>query len=155
MEPANNQGWRVNAHEIKEGLIYEDKNIIVEAFPVVHGSWPNAYGFRITTSDKIIVISGDSRPCESIEKYSEGADILIHEVYSYAGWSTKNEFWKAYHKMNHTSTYELGDLASRSLPKLVVLYHTLYWGSTDEEILNEISEKYDGRVIIGHDLDVF
>jgi len=58
-EPANNQGWRVNSHEFtKEGIIYKDENIKVEAFPVPHGSWPNAWGFRFTTPDKVIVLSG-------------------------------------------------------------------------------------------------
>jgi len=43
-EPANNQGWRVNSHEFKkEGVIYQDENVIVEAFPVPHGSWPNSW----------------------------------------------------------------------------------------------------------------
>ena len=56
-EPANDIGWRVNSHEIQEGLIYEDDNIKVEAFLVEHGSWPNAYGYRFTTPDKVIVIS--------------------------------------------------------------------------------------------------
>jgi len=37
-EPANNQGWRVNSHEFsEEGVIYEDENIKVEAFPVEPG----------------------------------------------------------------------------------------------------------------------
>ena len=42
-EPANDQGWRVNAHEFTEGKIYKDDNIQVEAFLVEHGTWPNAY----------------------------------------------------------------------------------------------------------------
>ncbi|MCT4648188.1 MAG: MBL fold metallo-hydrolase [Carboxylicivirga sp.] len=60
-EPANNQGWRVKSHEfLEEGIIYKDENVSVEAFPVPHGTWPNAWGFRFTTPDKVIVISGDT-----------------------------------------------------------------------------------------------
>jgi len=81
LEPANDRGWRVNAHAIKEGVVYKDANVKAEAFPVRHGSWPNAFGFRFTTPDKVIVISGDTRPCDNIVKYGKGADILIHEVY--------------------------------------------------------------------------
>jgi ribonuclease BN (tRNA processing enzyme) len=95
LEPANDKGWRVNTHEFfKDGLIYHDFLVKVETFKVIQGSWPNAYGFRFTTADKTIVISGDTKPDENILKYSEGADILIHEVYSYAGWSKKDKFWK-------------------------------------------------------------
>jgi ribonuclease Z len=155
-EPANNQGWRVNSHEItKEGVIYKDKNIKVEAFPVPHGSWPNAWGFCFTTPDKVIVLSGDSAPSEKVVEYASGADILIHEVYYQKAYETKNDFWKKYHAKNHTSTFELADIAQKAQPKLVVLYHILFWGGTDKDILNEISTKYKGEVIVGKDLDVY
>ncbi len=155
-EPANNQGWRVNSHEFsKEGVIYKDSNIKVEAFPVPHGTWPNAWGFRFTTPDKIIVISGDSSPSDKIIEYTKGADILIHEVYYHKAYLKKDAFWKNYHKRNHTSTIELAEIANKAQPKLVVLYHILFWGATDMDISKEISEKYKGKVIVGKDLDVY
>ena len=155
VQPANNQGWRVIVHEITEGLIYEDTNVKVEAFLVKHGTWPNAYGFRFTTPDKVIVISGDTSPCENVVTYGKGADILIHEVYSQSGFEKKDAFWKRYHSQNHTSTYELAEIANKLQPGLLVLYHILFWGATEEELLEEISEKYKGKVIVGSDLDVF
>jgi ribonuclease Z len=155
LEPANDQGWRVIAHEIKEGKIYEDNNVRVEAFLVNHGSWPNAYGFRFNTPDKVIVISGDTAPGENIVNYSKDADILIHEVYYQKGFEGKDKFWKTYHSRNHTSTYELAEIANKAKPGLIVLYHILFWGATDEDLLNEISEKYNGKVVVGSDLDVF
>lgn len=84
LEPANENGWKVNTHEFTEdGVIYRDSLVKVEAFKVVHGTCTNAFGYRFTTPNKTIVISGDTRPCDNILKYSMGADILIHEVYSY------------------------------------------------------------------------
>ncbi len=155
LEPANDNGWRVNAYTIKEGIVYEDENVKVEAFPVIHGSWTNAFGYRFTTPDKVIVISGDTTPCENIIKYSEGADILLHEVYYKKSFDDKNEFWKTYHSKNHTSTFELGEIASKSKPGLVIMYHILYWGATDEQLLEEISQTYDGKVVVGSDLDIY
>jgi ribonuclease Z len=155
LEPANDQGWRVITHEIGEGIIYTDENVKVEAFLVKHGTWPNAYGFRFTTPDKVIVISGDTAPCENIVKFSRNADILIHEVYYKKGFDTKSDLWKAYHRQHHTSTYELGEIARTSRPGLMVLYHILFWGGTPEDLLTEIAERYDGKVVVGLDLDVF
>ncbi|MCK5146540.1 MBL fold metallo-hydrolase [bacterium] len=155
LEPANNHGWRVNAFDIDEGMIYSDSLVKVEAFRVQHGSWPNAYGFRFTTPDKVIVISGDTAPCNNMLKYAMGADILVHEVYSYSGWLTKNDFWRKYHKANHTSTLELGELAAKAHPGLVVCYHTLYWGATDKDLIAEVATKYDGDVVISHCLQTF
>jgi ribonuclease Z len=155
-EPANNQGWRVNSHEFtNEGEIYRDENVKVEAFPVPHGSWPNSWGFRFTTPDKVIVVSGDTKPSEKILEYARDADILVHEVYSKKGFDTKNESWKAYHSENHTSTYELGEIAGKTNPGLIVLYHILFWGASDQELLDEIATKYKGKVMVGHDLDVY
>ena len=155
LEPANNQGWRVNAHEITEGLVYEDEKVKVEAFLVKHGTWPNAYGYRFTTPDKVIVISGDTAPCENIIEYSRGADILIHEVYFKKTFDKKDEFWQKYHAINHTSTVELAEIAKKTQPKLLVLYHTLFWGGSEEDILAEIVEGYDGDVVVGKDLQIF
>jgi len=155
-EPTNDQGWRVNSHEFtEEGVIYRDSNITVEAFPVEHGSWPNAWGFRFTTPDRRIVISGDCKPSEKVLEYSRGADILVHEVYSKAGFDTKPEEWKSYHSLHHTSTLELADIASKAKPGKIVLYHILFWGSSEEELMNEIRTGYGGEVIVGRDLDIF
>jgi ribonuclease Z len=153
-EPANDQGWRVNAHELEEGVVYTDDNVKVEAFPVKHGTWPNAWGFRFTTADKVIVISGDARPSESVVKYAKGADILLHEVYSHEKWAERTADWRQYHAEHHTSTLELGKIAAQAKPGLVVLYHTLDWGATNDEMLAEIATVYDGEVIVGHDLQI-
>jgi ribonuclease Z len=155
LEPANNEGWRVNAHEIREGIVYEDTNVTVEAFLIKHGTWPDAYGYRFTTPDKVIVISGDTAPCENIIKYSQGADILIHEVYYKKAFDEKDEFWKRYHSINHTSTYELAEIANKTRPGVLVLNHVLFWGSSEQEILDEIAQGYDGKVLVGADLQVF
>ena len=63
--------------------------------------------------------------------------------------------WQKYHANNHTSTHELGKIASRAKPKLLVLYHILFWGASAETVLKEVSEKYDGEVVLGNDLDVY
>lgn len=155
-EPGNDRGWRVNSHEItREGIIYQDSNVTVEAFPVPHGTWPNAWGFRFTTPDKVIVVSGDTEPSEKLTAYAQNADILVHEVYSQAGFDKKDAAWKAYHAKHHTSTYQLGEIATKAQPKLVVLYHILYWGATEEDLLKEVHETYGGKVVVGWDLDVY
>lgn len=155
LEPANDTGWRVNTHTVEEGVVFEDDNVTVEAFRVRHGTWPNAFGYRFTTPDQVIVISGDAAPDEALERYAEGADILIHEVYSVEGFRKREPEWQKYHSTNHTSTHELGELASRIKPGLLVLYHVLFWGASEETVLREVREKYDGEVVLADDLDVF
>lgn len=154
-EPTNNEGWRVNVHVIQEGVVFQDDNVKVEAFRVKHGSWPNAFGYRFTTPDRVIVISGDTTLDENVEKFSKGVDILIHEVYSVAGLSQRTEFWQSYHSTNHTSAHQVGELASRVKPGLLVLTHMLFMGATEDELISEVKEKYSGNVVMANDLDVF
>ena len=155
LEPANTEGWRINAHTVEAGIVYEDDNVKVEAFPVQHGTWPYAFGYRFTTPDRVIVISGDAAPGAKLEEYAKDADILIHEVYSVEGFQRRDEYWQKYHSTNHTSSHELGEIASRARPKLLVLYHILFWGASEETVLREVREKYSGEVVLGNDLDIF
>lgn len=155
LEPANTEGYKVNVHEITAGVIYTDQNVTVEAFPVHHGSWHYAYGFKFTTPDRIIVISGDTSPCGSLIEAAKGCDVLIHEVYCQSRFEKRTPEWKRYHSSFHTSTKELADIASAVRPKLLVLYHQLFWGASEEELLDEIQSEYKGKVVSGRDLDIF
>lgn len=155
LESGNNRGWRVHAHEIEEGVIYKDKNVTVEAFRVKHASWPEAYGFKFTTPDRTIGISGDTIPCKNLIEKCRGIDILIHEVYSAEKLKDRPEKWQQYHARSHTSTHELAGIAGELQPCLLILYHQLYWGAGDEDLLNEMATLYAGRVVSAKDLDVF
>lgn len=155
LEPINDRGIRVKAHRIREGVIYRDSLVRVTAFKVKHGSWKHAFGFRFKTPDRTIVISGDTMPVESIIEYARGCDVLIHEVYSQAGFRNRSPVWQSYHSSSHTSSVELAEIASRTRPKLLILYHQLLWGATPEELLAEIAEIYKGRVVYGNDLEIY
>jgi ribonuclease BN (tRNA processing enzyme) len=79
----------------------------------------------------------------------------VHEVRSHERLASRTLEWQAYHSAYHTSTLELGDLAARAKPKLLVLYHQLYWGATDEDLLRELRTRYMGEVKSARDLDVY
>ena len=151
-QPSNKIGYKFNFYLLTEGLIYQDENVSVEAFTVPHGSFDDAYGFRFTTKDKVIVFSGDTGPSKTLEKFAAGADILVHEVYSNAGFLKKTKDWQIYHQGHHTSTFEVGEIASRAKPKLLLLSHILFWGSTADEILKETQSTYKGEIKIAEDL---
>jgi ribonuclease BN (tRNA processing enzyme) len=79
---------------------------------------------------------------------------LVHEVYSQAGFLKKTLEWQIYHQGHHTSTHEVGEIATRAQPKLLVLSHILFWGSEPEDILRETQETYKGEIKIAEDLMV-
>ncbi len=155
LEQANRVGCEVQVHEIKPGLIYKDDNVAVRAFPVKHGSWTHAYGFRFETPDRTIVVSGDTVPCPSLIENAKGCDVLIHEVYSKTAFARRPPEWQRYHVGSHTSSTELAHIAQVVKPGLLILYHQLFWDSTEEELLGEIRRTYRGIVVSGKDLEVY
>lgn len=168
-EKANPTGYHVQVHEIREGVIYQDPYVEVEAISVCHGT-PESYAYRFTTPDKVILISGDTCPLEVIKGKEKGCDILLHEAEYTAGLSQRTPQWQKYHREVHTLSVDLAEIAMAAQPKLLVTYHRIYhldvfsdqmdvdaeikkWSET---ILKEIREAgYTGAVVNGQDLDIF
>ena len=153
-------GYRVDVHEIRGGVVYEKDGVRVTAITVEHGAWKEAFGYRIDTADRSIVISGDTRPSEAVLKAAQGVDVLIHEVYSASHLRPEDrpggKDWPRYCREYHTSDVELGALAARIRPKLLILDHIIRMGASDEELLAGVrAGGYDGKVVIGKDLDRF
>ncbi|MBI4894105.1 MAG: MBL fold metallo-hydrolase [Acidobacteria bacterium] len=154
LEPAEPKAYAVRAHDVKPGEIYRDARVRVIAFPVNHGAWKHAYGYRFETPGKVIVISGDTTLSASLEKAAAGADILVHEVYCRKGWEQRTPEWRRYHAAYHTSAPDLGQLAARLRPGKLVLYHQLPMGQPPQQMLKEIQDHFQGQVVYGKDLDV-
>ena len=76
-------------------------------------------------------------------------------MYSVEGFRKRDPYWRKYHRSNHTSAHELGELVGRAKPELLVLYHVLFRGSSEETVLREVHENYAGEVVLADGLDVF
>jgi ribonuclease BN (tRNA processing enzyme) len=161
MEKEAPSGCQVNVHEIDAGPIYADANIRVTAFRVNHGEMEDAFGFRLETADRTIVISGDTAPTATILENCIDCDVLIHEAYSEHTYDRVSRKWQDYRRNYHTSSRELAQLANQVKPGLLVLYHRANPGGggavSDPEdlLLDEIRRLYEGTVVTGHDLDIF
>jgi len=151
-------GYRVSVHEIRAGVVYDRDGVRVTAITVQHGAWKDAFAYRIDTADRSIVISGDTRPSDALAKAARGVDILIHEVYSASRLGPEDrpggEDWPRYCREYHTSDVELGRLAARIQPKLLILDHIIRMGASDEELLAGVrAGGFSGKAVIGKDLE--
>lgn len=151
-------GWRADVRETQGGIVYDSAGVKVRALPVRHGSWRHAFGYRIDTPGKSIVISGDTAPCDAIEQAARGVDLLIHEAYPAVRLVAEDRAggrdWPAYMHAFHTSDRELGALAARAQPRRLVLHHIVRMGGTDQELLDGVrAGGFTGAVTIGHDLE--
>lgn len=154
-EPSNPNGWRVNVHEIEPGVVYSDDLVVVEAFAVPHGRWEHSFGYKFTTPDGVVVLSGDTGPFDPMAEVAKGADVLIHEAYATAGWERRDPAWQRYHAAYHTSARKVGEIATKAGVPTVILTHQLWWSASEPQLLEEVRSTFAGRVISGKDLDVF
>ena len=158
LEGGNTTGYKVEAHDVQPGNIYQDGNVSVKAFLVKHGSWKEALGYRFDAGGKSVVVSGDTAPAESVVEACGGCDALVHEVYAGSG-SAKPSLdvaqWMKYEKEFHTSALELGEISARAKTKMLILTH---WGllgnAKEDDMVREIRQQYSGPIVIARDLDV-
>jgi ribonuclease BN (tRNA processing enzyme) len=154
----NDSGYKVDVHEVSPGIVYQDSNVTVKAFLVNHGEVPQAFGYRFETPDRTIVISGDTSPTQSVIDNCDGCDILVHEVYTMKAQAASPPVWQQYRLKYHTSSKQLAELATKARPKLLVLYHQIYYfnnASTREDLIQEMREAYKGQFVSGLDLDIY
>jgi ribonuclease Z len=145
------EGYRVNAHEIRTGVVYKDSNVTVTAFRTTHAM--ESYGYRFDTRDRSIVISGDTSPTQATIDACRGCDVLIHEADT-PGWlATRPEPFQRFAAKYHTTTTELAELAGKAKPRLLILYH--YASLSPEELVAEMHLRYSGRFVVGRDLDIY
>jgi ribonuclease BN (tRNA processing enzyme) len=155
-EPSNKTGYGGKGHDVPAGTVYRDSLVTVTAFEVRHGKWPHAYGYRFEAPDRTIVISGDTSPSDAVAAACNGCDVLVHEIISSESLKHRSPEWQAYHRAFHTPGDELGEIATKARPKLLLLYHQIPGGSGDDaELLREVHEHFHGTVISGHDLGVY
>lgn len=158
LEHETRHGERVDVHEIRAGVVYDSAGVRIRAIPVRHGTWPAAFGYRIDTPGKSIVISGDTAPSPELEAAAAGVDLLLHEVYPATHLKPEprpgGEDWPRYMQTFHTSDRELGAIVARAKPKRLVLVHIVRMGATDQELLAGIrAGGFKGIVTVGHDLE--
>jgi ribonuclease BN (tRNA processing enzyme) len=144
-------GHKVNAHEIKTGVVYKDENVTVSAFATKHAM--ESYGYRFETPDRSIVISGDTNPTQATIDACHGCDVLIHEAHTPTWLATRPESFQQFAAKCHSTTVELAELARKAKPRLLILYH--YSSLSPEELFDDMLARYPGHFVIGRDLDVY
>ena len=147
-------GVRLDAHEIRQGAVFDRDDIRISAFEVDHGGEElPAYGYRIDYQGRSAVLSGDTTFNENLIDHAQGADLLVHEVTAVAGKAAEDPQQLKRIGANHTTPDQAGEVFARVRPKLAVYNHLLLFGSArPEDLIPATRPKYDGRLIVGEDL---
>ena len=149
-------------HEITAaGPVMQDTNVKVIAALVDHGMLKPAFAYRFDCPDRSIVISGDTRPSENLVRLAHGADVLVHEVMylpaleKLAAGEPNATTLSDHLKTAHTSTEDVGRIATEAGVKTLVLSHFVPGGTPaipDTVWYDAVKPHFAGRLIVGRDL---
>ena len=105
----------------------------IEAIPVEHPV--EAYGLRVTADGVTVAYTGDTAPCEALNRLAEGADLLLAEASFRAGHENPPGI--------HLTGEEAGQLAASAGVGRLVVTHVPPWFDK-QEMLREAQSVWDG-----------
>jgi ribonuclease Z len=153
-EKLPSQGVVVIAKDVEQGVVYENGGIKVTAFAVDHGPVKPALGYRVDFAGHSVVLSGDTRFSENLVHFSEGADVIIHEVMDPDAFRLKDPSVSPERLQSivghHTTPEQAGTVFALVKPKLAVYSHIV---PPDASGLVPLTRKtYSGPLEVGEDL---
>jgi ribonuclease BN (tRNA processing enzyme) len=152
----------VRPHELGGGgLVMTDGRVRVTAAKVFHPPVDLALAYRFDAADRSIVISGDTRPTQTLIDLARGADVLVHEA------MMPNRVTELVGKLpnagelarsvlsHHTSAEQAGEVATAAGVKMLVLSHLVPAEDPnvpDNEWIAAARLHYAGPIVVGRDL---
>jgi ribonuclease Z len=145
--------------------VWDANGVRITAFSVDHRPIAPAVGYRFDYKGRALVISGDTKKSASVEKQSQGVDLLVHEalaahlvaIMNRAAAETGNKY--AEHITHdipdyHTTPVEAAQIAAAAGVRALLYYHVippLLLPGLEAAFLQGVSNVYDGQVVVGRD----
>jgi ribonuclease Z len=148
------EGVKLEAEEIREGIVYDHEGVKVSTFEVDHGGEElPAFGYRVDYRGRSAVLSGDTTFNENLICHAKGTDLLVHEVTAAAGNAAENAAQLKRIVSVHTTPQQAGEVFARVAPKLAVYNHLLlFGGARAEDLIPATRKNYLGPLLVGEDL---
>jgi ribonuclease BN (tRNA processing enzyme) len=133
----------------------------VTAALVEHPPVTPSFAYRFDCPDRSIVFSGDTRPSDNLIRLAKGADVLVHEVMylpaleQLIGTETNAKTLRAHLLASHTTTEQVGRVATEAGVKTLVLSHFVPGGVpfvADEVWRDAVRPTFKGEIVVGRDL---
>ena len=150
-EKVPGEGIKVASHDIKEGVVFDREGVKVTAFLVDHSPVAPAFGYRIDYGGHSVVLSGDTRMSENLIRFSQGVDVLVHEVLdaeTVRSWFPTNPAAAAAILAKHTTPEQAGEVFARVTPRLAVYSHA----PNAERVITQTRKTYKGPLEGAEDL---
>lgn len=149
--------------DISSGWSLEGDGWRATAFAVEHEPVDPAFGFRVDSGRRSLVVSGDTHPCEGLIRNAQNTDLLVHEVYwTHGAAARKQDVTDAavLARMEaidryHTGSEEVGRVAAAAGAKALALSHILFRGGSPSNLIEDVQRDYRGPITVPEDLTRF
>jgi ribonuclease Z len=141
-ESAPAEGIKVVSHDIKQGVVFDERGVKITAFLVDHGRVVPAFGYRVDYRGHSVALSGDTRFSENLIRFAHGVDVLVHEVVDQDAVRARSSDPKGLERIisHHTTPEQAGEVFARVKPRLAVYSHA----SNAESVLTQTRKTYAG-----------
>ena len=115
-----------------------------------------AFGYRVDYAGHSVVLSGDTRYSENLIRFSQGVDVLIHEVLDPEAYRASDQMYSPEQKQkvinHHTTPEQAGTVFSQVKPKLAVYSHVVPFNVNALDLVAHTRKTYAGPLEVGEDL---
>jgi ribonuclease Z len=157
--------FNLSSEEDASVVVIDKGALKVTAFKVNHAPVSPAVGYRFDYKGRTLVISGDTAPCDSVRKQSQGVDVLIHEalqksmiklIHDQAGLSPSPSAAKMTDDIPdyHCSPEDAAKIAGEAGVRQLVFYHVIppiAHPVLAMMFLGDTAKYFQGQVTIGED----
>jgi len=156
--------FSLSAAEDASAVLVDKGGVKITAFKVNHPPVYPAVGYRFDYKGRSLVVSGDTMPCPSLKKQSQGVDVLLHEaqqpsmikmIHDQTGLSPNPSLAKitADIPRYHTTPEEAAKIAGEAGVKHLVIYHILppLPRVLNQMFLGDAAKYYNGPITLAED----
>jgi ribonuclease Z len=145
----------IEVHPLTDGVVFDEDDIQVTAFPVEHHDGNPAYGYRVDHAGHSVVLSGDTTLDANVVEHGMNADLIVHNVIAFSErLSQLPEMQGVLAKL--TTPEQAAEVFEQTSPKMAVYSHIVTkelngQAGTDEIIARTRAAGYDGPLTMGED----
>jgi ribonuclease Z len=156
--------FSLSSEEEASVVLVDEGGVKITAFKVNHSPAYPAVGYRFDYKGRSLVVSGDTVPCQSLKKQSQGVDVLFHEaqqpsmikmIHDQAGLSPNPSLAKITADIPgyHTAPEDAARIARDAGVKHLVLYHILppLPSMLNHMFLGDAAKYFDGPITVAVD----
>jgi ribonuclease Z len=148
------QGPQLDVREVTGGVVLEEAGLRVVAAATDHRPVEPTVGFRFEHDGKVVVIAGDTVPCEGLDELCAGADVYVQTV-------LRDDLVRGIPSPRfqdtidyHSTVEQAAQTAKRAGVRTLVLTHQVPTPApgSEGEWVELAARHFDGEVVFGEDL---